>query len=49
MTEKAFPKSGEIFSKQIIPRMIYSAVIEDQDTQKSLDWAEKEMQQIITK
>ncbi|MEH0739933.1 extracellular solute-binding protein [Vibrio cholerae] len=46
---KAFPKSGEIFSKQIIPRMIYSAVIEDQDTQASLDWAEKEMQQIITK
>ncbi|MCF4172368.1 ABC transporter substrate-binding protein [Vibrio sp. McD22-P3] len=44
---KAFPESGEIFSKQIIPRMIYSSVIEGQDTQKSLDWAENEMQQLI--
>ncbi|MDG3084928.1 extracellular solute-binding protein [Vibrio hannami] len=44
---KAFPKSGEIFSKQIIPRMVYSAVIEDQDTAKSLDWAETEMQKVI--
>ncbi|MFC5080714.1 glycerol-3-phosphate transporter periplasmic binding protein [Vibrio thalassae] len=46
---KAFPESGEIFSKQIIPRMIYSTVIEDQDTQKSLDWAQKEMEQVISK
>lgn len=46
---KAFPKSGEIFSKQIIPRMIYSSVIEDQETQKSLDWAEGQMQQLIAK
>ncbi|WED23656.1 ABC transporter substrate-binding protein [Vibrio sp. JC009] len=44
---KAFPKSGEIFSKQIIPRMVYSAVIEDQDSAKSLDWAETEMQKVI--
>jgi multiple sugar transport system substrate-binding protein len=44
---KAFPKSGEIFSKQIIPRMIYQAVIEDEDTQKSLDWAESEMKKVI--
>jgi multiple sugar transport system substrate-binding protein len=46
---KAFPKSGEIFSKQIIPRMIYSSVIENKDTQKSLDWAEGEMKQLIAK
>ncbi|WCE28687.1 ABC transporter substrate-binding protein [Vibrio sp. SCSIO 43137] len=46
---KAFPKSGEIFSKQVIPRMIYSAVIEDQDSKKSLEWAEKQMQEIIAK
>lgn len=44
---KAFPKSGEIFSKQIIPRMVYSAVIENEDTSKSLDWAESEMQKVI--
>ena len=44
---KAFPKSGEIFSKQIIPRMIYRAVIEDNDTKESLDWAEKEMQKVV--
>ncbi|PWI32538.1 sugar ABC transporter substrate-binding protein [Vibrio albus] len=44
---KAFPKSGEIFSKQIIPRMIYSAVIEEKGTTESLDWAENEMKQLI--
>ena len=46
---KAFPQSGEIFSKQIIPRMIYSAVIEDKDTQESLNWAEEQMKQLIEK
>ncbi|MDC0611182.1 ABC transporter substrate-binding protein [Vibrio sp.] len=46
---KAFPKAGEIFSKQIIPRMIYKAVIEGEDTQKSLDWAETEMNKIVDK
>ncbi|MCE0492727.1 ABC transporter substrate-binding protein [Vibrio salinus] len=46
---KAFPKAGEIFSKQIIPRMIYKAVIENEDTQKSLDWAEQQMKQIVDK
>ena len=44
---KAFPQSGEIFSKQIVPRMIYSAVIEGQDTQKSLDWAEAQMKDVL--
>jgi multiple sugar transport system substrate-binding protein len=44
---KAFPKSGEIFAKQIIPRMIYSATIENKGTKESLDWAEKQMLQVI--
>lgn len=44
---KTFPKSGEIFAKQIIPRMVYSATIENKDTQESLDWAEKQMQQVV--
>lgn len=44
---KAFPKSGEIFAKQIIPRMIYGATIENKSTKESLDWAEKQMQQVI--
>ena len=44
---KTFPKSGEIFAKQIIPRMIYRATIEDEDTQVSLDWAEKQMQAVV--
>lgn len=46
---KAFPKSGEIFAKQIIPRMIYSSIFEDKSTEESLKWAEKEMQQVIEK
>ncbi|MFT6907679.1 MAG: multiple sugar transport system substrate-binding protein [Oleiphilaceae bacterium] len=44
---KAFPKSGEIFTKQIIPRMIYRATIENKDTQESLDWAEEQMQKVV--
>lgn len=46
---KTFPKSGEIFAKQIIPRMIYRSTIENKDTQESLDWAEKEMQKVVAK
>ncbi|WP_413691788.1 ABC transporter substrate-binding protein [Psychromonas sp. KJ10-2] len=44
---KTFPKSGEIFAKQIIPRMIYRAAIEKEPTQTALDWAEKQMQTVI--
>ncbi len=44
---KAFPKSGEIFAKQIIPRMVYSATIENQDTKEALNWAEEQMKQVI--
>jgi multiple sugar transport system substrate-binding protein len=46
---QTFPQSGAIFSKQIIPRMIYSAVIEGKESQASLDWAEQEMQKLLKK
>jgi len=45
---KTFPKSGEIFAKQIIPRMIYRATIENENTQTSLNWAEKQMKQVVS-
>ena len=45
---KTFPKSGEIFAKQIIPRMVYKATIENKGTQESLAWAEKQMLQVVT-
>lgn len=44
---KTFPKSGEIFAKQIIPRMIYSATFENKSTKDSLAWAEDQMQQVV--
>jgi multiple sugar transport system substrate-binding protein len=44
---KTFPKSGEIFAKQIIPRMIYSATFEDQSSQEALAWADGQMQQVV--
>lgn len=44
---KTFPKSGEIFAKQIIPRMIYSATFENKGTDESLKWAEDQMQQVV--
>lgn len=43
---KVYPQSGEIFSKKIIPKMIYKVVIEEQDSQQLLNWAEKQMQQV---
>lgn len=46
---KAFPKSGEIFAKQIIPRMIYSTTIEDKSTKEALDWAEQQMKEVVAK
>ncbi len=44
---RTFPKSGEIFSKSVIPRMVYSVAIEGQDPQAALDAAEQEMQAIV--
>lgn len=44
---KTFPKSGEIFAKQIIPRMIYSTLFEGVSSQDALNWAEKKMIKVI--
>ncbi len=44
---KTFPESGIIFSKQIIPRMIYSVTIENKDPQEAIKWAETQMKQVI--
>lgn len=44
---KAFPASGEIFSKQIIPRMVYRAVIEKEPVAKAIDWAEQQMKLLV--
>lgn len=46
---KMFPASGEIFSKQIIPQMIYKTIFEDVPSQKALDWAEGEMIKVLNK
>lgn len=44
---RTFPKSGEIFAKSVIPRMVYDVTIEGKDPQAALDAAEQEMQAII--
>ena len=44
---KSFPESGKIFSKMIIPRMIYSVTIEGTAPEKALEWAEGEMRKVI--
>jgi multiple sugar transport system substrate-binding protein len=44
---KTFPASGKIFAKQIIPRMIYAVTIEGMDPGEALQWAEKQMHEII--
>lgn len=44
---KAFPASGEIFSKQIIPRMIYRAVIKDDSVDDAIRWATQQMQTLV--
>ena len=44
---RLFPASGEIFSKKIIPQMIFKTLFENIPSQKALDWAENEMQKII--
>ncbi len=40
---KTFPDSGKIFSKKIIPRMIFSTTIEGMDPKAAINWAEKQM------
>lgn len=44
---RSFPASGKIFSKMIIPRMIYSVTIEGKSPEKALEWAEKEMETVV--
>ncbi len=45
--DKPFPKAGKIYSKMIIPQMIYRAVIEAKPEEEALDWAEKEMIKVL--
>ncbi len=44
---KAFPESGQIFAKQIIPRMVYSVVFEGVSPEQAIARAEMEMQDLI--
>jgi multiple sugar transport system substrate-binding protein len=44
---RLFPESGRIYSKMIIPRMIYSVTIEGKDPEEALGWAEDQMRKVI--
>ena len=44
---KSFPQSGKIYSKMIIPRMIYSVTIEGKSPEEALTWAEGEIEKVI--
>jgi multiple sugar transport system substrate-binding protein len=44
---RSFPESGKIYSKMIIPRMVYSAVIEGKSTEEAVEWAEGEMRKVL--
>jgi len=44
---KTFPAAGEIYAKEIIPRMIYSVTIEGKDPKDAIALAEKEMKKVI--
>jgi len=46
---KTYPDAGRIFSKQIIPRMIYAVTIEGMDQNEAIAWAEKQMKDVIKK
>lgn len=46
---RLFPESGRIYSSMIIPRMIYSVVIEDKDPEEALEWAEGQMKKVVGK
>jgi multiple sugar transport system substrate-binding protein len=46
---RLFPESGKIYSRMIIPRMIYSAAIEGKDPEEALEWAEEQMEKIVGK
>jgi multiple sugar transport system substrate-binding protein len=44
---KTFPAAGDIYSKQIIPRMIYSVTIEGMDPENAIALAEEQMIELI--
>lgn len=44
---RSFPRAGKIYSKMIIPRMIYSVTIEGKPPEEALKWAEGEMEEVI--
>jgi multiple sugar transport system substrate-binding protein len=44
---KAFPQSGQIFAKQIIPKMVYSVIFEDVTPEDAIAKAEAEMKELI--
>lgn len=45
--DRVFPESGRIFSKMIIPRMIYDVTIEGTSPEKALERANMEMKKIV--
>lgn len=44
---KAFPESGQIFAKQIIPQMVYSVIFEGVSPEDAIANAEAEMKEVI--
>ena len=44
---RSIPESGKIYSKMIIPRMIYSVTIEGKSPEDAIDWAEGEMRKAL--
>ena len=44
---KSFPQAGMIYSKMIIPQMIYSVTIEGKSPEEAIEWAEGEMKKVI--
>ena len=45
---KAFPQSGQIFAKQIIPRMVYSVIFEGISPEQAVAKAEREMSALLS-
>ena len=45
---KTFPSSGKIYAKQIIPRMLYSALFEGKSVDDAVVWAAEEMKKVIS-
>ena len=44
---RSFPQSGKIYSKMIIPQMIYSVTIEGKSPEEAVKWAEDQMRNVI--